>query len=150
MNQVLGTSSTICGPVNKFDNDKTKDGWTYIEDVEIWSGPIIFKYSKIVQDEECLLVKDEKSLLIDGWDVTDRAKLIGGLTGQLHAERLFNRQEDIPQDAIGHRLIFPGTKLIDAEGKLRMPCLNDIAGVWFLDFAYYAYGFYPGDLLVHV
>jgi hypothetical protein len=62
--------------------------------------------------------------------------MTGGPTGQSHAERLLDQQDQIPVEWRGKVLVFAGTVWRDPIGILYVPCLYWCGDQWFLDFGW--------------
>ena len=107
-----------------FVNDKTKDGWKLIENVELVGEPTI-TLAKFLQPGENS---------VGGETMLERAKALGNCAGQLHAERLLVQQADVPEEYRQYYLIFPGTVWQDSDSNRRVPYLRWDDDRWYLRF----------------
>jgi len=111
-------------PLDTFQFDKVNDGWKLVEDV----GPA---------DDEFQLQLDtflrESESCVSGEVMLERAKAMGDLAGQFHAERILRQQAEIPEDWRPFYLIFPGTGWQDSDGNRQVPYLNWNGDRWYLN-----------------
>lgn len=106
-----------------FRSDKRKDGWQLLENREIEGEPPVYP--------DTLLREGEES--INGEEMLSRAKDLGDCAGQLHAERMLDQQELIPEEWQKYYLVFPATVWVSPDGDRCVPCL-DRGGGWHLRF----------------
>lgn len=105
-----------------FVYDKRKDDWELLENIELVGDPTL----ELVE-----FLKDKESF-VPGDVMRERAKELGGLTGQFHAERLLGGAESIPKEWRQFYLLFPGTVWRDSGGDLLVPYLRWDGDRWFL------------------
>lgn len=106
--------------------DKTKDGWTKLEDVP-------FDGKSFVPDIVEFLKPNESS--VNGEVMKQRAKELGAHLGQAHAEYLLDHQELIPTEWRGkYYLTFAGTVWQDGFGRRFVAYLYWGGDRWYLHF----------------
>ena len=107
-----------------FQYDKRKDGWELMEDVPFpGTGEATFVLAEFLKDDESAVRGDV---------MVARAKEMGGMTGQWHAEQLLTRENDIPEEWREFYLVFPGTVWRDPRGDHDIPCLRWNGDRWYL------------------
>lgn len=120
--------------------DKTKDGWTLLEDV-------LFDGKLFVPDIVEFLKPNESS--VNGEVMKLRAKELNAHLGQRHAEYLLEHQDLIPKEWRGkYYLTFPGTVWRGSSGGRVVPCLGWNGGRWCLSFCWLGDGWLSSDRLV--
>lgn len=125
--------SVILKPQTDFRFDKRKNGWELIENVLLADNQEnkLFLHSFLNEGEN--YVSGEKML--------KRAKKMGDLAGQLHAERILTQADTIPDEWKKYFLLFPGTVWRGSDGDLRVPYLGWRGGEWCLLFGWLVSGF---------
>ncbi len=114
--------------VTSFKHDKTKDGWTLLEDAP-------FDDKLFIPDVVEFLKSGESS--VNGEVMKQRAKELNAHLGQRHAEYLMDHQELIPKRWRGkYYLAFPGTIWRDSDSCRRVPFLYRLDGRWCLHFSW--------------
>jgi hypothetical protein len=108
-----------------FFYDKTKNGWELVENVPLENIEPTLELSDFLQEGENYII---------GTTMLERAKKLGNLAGQLHAERLLSQQQDIPKEWRDYYLVFAGTVWRDSDGNLYVPYLGWGGGRWDLNF----------------
>ena len=119
--------------------DKTKDGWTLVEDVP-------FDGEQFTPDLVEFLKPGES--YVNGEVMKQRAKELNAHLGQGHAEYLLEHQELIPKEWRDKFLVFPGTVWQDSVGGRGVPCLYWSGDRWYLYFNWLGYGWDSGVRLV--
>ena len=102
--------------------DKRKYGWTLLEDAPLVGTPTL-ELVEFLRDNESY-VKGEVML--------SRAKELGGMAGQSHAERMLACASQIPESWRGLYLVFPGTVWQSASGLRCVPYLYWYGDKWLL------------------
>lgn len=111
--------------VDRFQLNKTKDGWTLLEDVP-------FDGIQFTPDIVGFFKPGESSVHCDVMRV--RAREANANLGQRHAEYLLVHQELIPTNWRGkHRLVFPGTLWGYSGNGRYVQCLDWFDGQWRMD-----------------
>jgi len=100
--------------LSMFIDDRRKCGWEIVENVPLGEGEISLRLDDFLREGEEFATGDV---------VLERAKAMGCLAGQLHAEHLLQRQKDVPPEWREFALIFPGTVWRGTSGLLSVPCL---------------------------
>ena len=108
-----------------FKNDKTKNGWTLLED----TPPI---GQSFVPDFVSFLQSGESS--INGDVMRMRAKKLNANLGQRDLEWLEANQHLIPESERGHYLVATGTVWQDSDGHRHVPYLRWHDDWWVLSF----------------
>jgi len=83
-------------------------------------------------------LKDGESYVV-GTTMVERAKVLGNLAGQSHAERLLDNQQDIPVEWRQFVLVFAGTiRRCPSDNDLYVACLygSDDGRGWVLGFGW--------------
>lgn len=111
-----------------FKFDKTKDGWTKLEDVE----PRISS----VKGLELLSFLKRGESYVNGEAMKRRAEEQKANFGQLDAEWLFEHQDQIPKEFRKYYLAFPGTVWQDPYGDRRVAYLYWSDDQWCLNFSW--------------
>lgn len=114
MSKIITLPTVILKPASTFRYDKRKDGWKLIENVELGNNELTLQFNEFLKEGESC---------VKGTIMMDRAKGMGSLAGQLHAERLLDQQESIPKELRNFYLVFAGTVWRDPDGDLRVPYL---------------------------
>jgi len=126
-----------------FKVDKALEQWTLIEDTPLPGGELTFEFVCVTYSgEEC----------VSGGFLRSRAKEMGGLSGQLAAERFLEDVNQIPEQLCPYHLLFPGTIWRDLSGHECLPVLRHgrRAG-WYLGFMWVDRGDYGcGDRIVRL
>lgn len=120
---IVGSFSGSSG----FRFDKSKDGWTLVEDE---GSQLSVSGLEIVS----FLKKVESS--VSGESMRERAKELGANFGQRQAEYLLDHQAEIPAKWRDYYLVFPGTLWRASCGGLGVPCLAWLSGRWCLLFGW--------------
>ena len=107
-------------------NDKRKEGWTLLEDVPLEGTPELEAVGFLKDGEEC----------VKGETILSRAKELGNLCGQRHAERLLAVASQIPVSWRESYFVFPGTLWQDAGGRRSVSYLRWGDGMWSLGWAW--------------
>jgi len=116
-------------PPAGFRFDKTKEGWELVEDVGAVIGEPTLRLDEFLREGEPY-VKGDAMLA--------RAKEMGGLAGQLHAERMLDQQDQISVEWRGKVLVFAGTVWRDPHGRLDVAYLSWYGNGWRLHFGWLA------------
>lgn len=124
VNFVNTTPAPIFRLVDKFDNDKTKDGWTSMSDTELNDGQF--------QPELVEFLKDGEDY-VNGDEMVKRTEHEAN-GGQRAAEAMLRDQSKIPQAWRKHILVFPKTLWRDSDRCQRVPYLYWDDGEWCLLF----------------
>lgn len=111
-----------------FIYDKREDGWELAENVELGNSEISLQLNSLLREGE---------KYVKGSVVLERAKQMGNLAGQLHAERLLGLQKSIPKEWENFYLLFAGTVWRDPKGTLREPGLYWEGRKWYLEFDWF-------------
>jgi hypothetical protein len=140
-NAIEGRFDGVSISVPFFVNDKTKDGWTLLENTP---RRIIFMSSfEFIP----FLKKTENS--INGEEMVRRARVeLDANYGQEDAEWLFEQQGGIPVRFQQYCLVFTGTIWRSAGGDRFVSCLRWLDGRWALDFGWLNVGWGSHDRLV--
>lgn len=117
----------------KFQNDMTKKGWTVVGDV---SDP----ESISVDALELIAFLKKGEQWISGGEMLARARELGTMLGQPHAEFLLDHQAEIPKEWQEHHIVFPGTVWHDPDGLLSVPSLYWRGGQWHFVFDWLGWG----------
>ena len=105
-------------------HDRRKDGWTLLED------------TPLVGTSTLELVEFDP--YVNGNTILERAKELGDMAGQRHAERMLACAGKIPGSWRDVHLVFPGTVWQDAYGSHRsVPCLSRRGVEWGLHFGWF-------------
>mgnify|MGYP001620111609 CR=1 FL=1 len=124
--------------------DKTKDGWTLVEDVPFYlSGQDGQPFTPDIVE----FLKPGESY-VNGEVMKRRAKELNAHLGQGHAEYLLEHQELIPKEWRDKFLVFPGTVWRDSVGDRYVPYLYCYGDRWYLSFGWLWYDWYSDDRLV--
>lgn len=117
--------------------------WETVEDV----GPVVGE-PKLELAE---FLKADESYVI-GTEMVKRAKALGNLAGQSHAERMLEQQDAIPVEWREYVLVFAGTIRRDSDGNLYVAYLGWLDGFqgWYLDFVWLDYDFSGSSRLVRL
>ncbi|MBI2098969.1 hypothetical protein HYT45_00975 [Candidatus Uhrbacteria bacterium] len=94
--------------------DKRKDGWTLLEDAPLVGTPIL-ELAEFLRDSESY---------VNGEVMLSRAKELGNLAGQRHAERMLACASQIPESWRSFYLVFPGTVWRGGSGGRGVPYLD--------------------------
>jgi len=97
-----------------FVNDNRKDGWTLLEDVPLEGTPTL---------ELAEFLKDGENG-VNGETMLSRAKELGNLCGQHHAERLLVLADHTPESWRDFNFVFPGTVWLASGGDRVVPSLR--------------------------
>lgn len=130
-------------PHVSFQRDMTKDGWVLEEDV---SGP---ELNSIAALETVSFVKDGEKW-ISSEEMIKRAKELGAMLGQHHAEWLLERQKEIPKEWLKVYIVFPGTVWRDPGGRLYVPYLGRDGEQWCLRFGCLDFDWRSGGRLLRL
>ncbi len=103
-------------------HDRRKAGWTPLEDVPLVGTPTL---------ELAEFLKDGEDY-VNGEVMLSRAKELGNMAGQRHAERMLTMASQIPESWQGFYLVFPGTVWQDTCGDRLVPCLRWYGDEWYL------------------
>ncbi len=129
-------AQVICGSKavikSNFQFDKTKDGWTLLEDVE----PRISSVSNL----KLLSFLKRGESYVDGEVMKKRAEEEKANFGQKDAEWLLAHQSEIPKEFRKYYLVFPGTVWQDPDGRRCVAYLSWYGGRWCLFFSWLGYG----------
>ncbi|MDP3729145.1 MAG: hypothetical protein Q8R26_00090 [bacterium] len=131
-----------------FKYDKTKDGWTLIEDVPFDGKQFI---PDIVEFLKPRGFRRSAEIFVSGKVMRQRAKKLNANLGQRHAEYLLDYQELIPKEWQGeYNLAFPGTIWRGSRGDRYVPRLYWYDDRWCMDpdFGWLRYSWCSGDRLV--
>lgn len=137
----------ISKPVSLFRYDKRKKGWKLVKNVKFGNGDIPLRFDRLLRGSE---------FCVNHRTMMNRAKGMGNLAGQLHAEYLFAHQENISKKLKKFNLVFAGTVWRDSDGDLRMPCLYwenpdlDHDGGWSLCFEWFGDHFFSNVRLARL
>ena len=122
-----------------FQYDKTKDGWTLLEDVP-FSGAFVPDIKEFLKSNESY---------VNGEVMKQRAKELNAHLGQHHAEYLLEHQDLIPKEWRGkYYLVFSGTVWQDRGGYRSVPYLRWYGGRWYLYFVWLGSGWCSSGRLV--
>ncbi|MBI2625082.1 MAG: hypothetical protein HYW70_01995 [Candidatus Nealsonbacteria bacterium] len=134
-------SLALNGFLGGFQHDKTRDGWELVEDVG---------ETKLLSVNELelapFLLKRERS--VNGEELVTRSKKMQANLGQLQAEYLLDRQDEIPKEWRKHHLHFPGTIWRDRDGDRNIFCLCWGGRRWYLMFRWLDDDFDSGSRLL--
>lgn len=123
-----------------FKYDKTKDGWTLLEDIPFDGKQFIPDIVEFLKPNESYVNSDV---------MRTRAKELNANLGQRHAEYLLKHQELIPAEWRGkYYFVFPGTVWRDSDGDWCVACLYWDGGRWCLYFYWLGDGWSSRDRLV--
>lgn len=103
-----------------FVDDKRKEGWKLVRD-----GEIVLQLDRFLAEGE----PD-----VTGYVMLKRAKAMGDLVGQFHAERLLAQQTIIPKKWRSSVLIFAGTVWRHPKGGWLVSSLDWDGDGWYLHF----------------
>lgn len=121
-------------------NDKRKDGWELIEDVDF--TPFDISKMELVP----FLKAGENS--INGEEMVRRARTeLRANLGQRHAEHLLEHQDKIPEEFRKFYITFTGTVWRRPDGLRRVACLYWYGGRWSLDFRWLGNDWHSFDRL---
>jgi len=134
----LPTINLSCPP--EFVNDKRRKGWTLLEDVPLEGTPVLELVKFLKDGEE----------YVNGKTMLSRAKKLGGLCGQRHAERLLSMVWLIPEEWQKFYLVFPGTLWRDSSGSRSVTFLHFSADRWILEWLWFKGGWPQVDHLVRL
>lgn len=119
-------------PLSGFRYDKRKDGWELVTNTPLEGEPTL-SLAEFLQNRE-LSVKGETML--------ERSKAMSNnAAGQLHAERLLEQPDTIPEEWRDYVLVFSGTVWRYPSGSLFVPYLIWFGGEWRLSFHWLGDGF---------
>lgn len=104
-----------------FKHDKTKDGWTLLEDAPFNGGCFIPEFVGFLKSGESY---------INGKEMRRRAVELNANRGQRDAEWLLENQGGIPRELRGKFLVFPGTVWFTSDGIHYVPCLDWRGDKW--------------------
>ena len=121
-----------------FKNDKTKDAWQLIADIKP-SGIFTPDFLSVLEPKENLI--DTDTVFARTWTFK---------SGQCDLEWLEANQYLIPKNKQKCRIYALRTIWQDNMGRLRIPCLRWIDGVWFMDFALFFQAWNNADLILNV
>lgn len=109
-----------------FRFDKTKDGWELVENIALEGEPNLILDNFLEEGESSLY--GPTMLEIAKKNVGEK----GALAGQLHAERMLEQIENIPDEwqEFYAYLMFAGTVWRDKRGFLIVTCLLRLDGTW--------------------
>lgn len=116
---------TLSNPTSLI-NDKREDGWKLIEDVPLEGTPTL----------ELVEFRKDGEDYVNGETMLSRAKELGNMAGQRHAERLLSMASQIPKSWRDFYLVFPGTVWQDTDGNRNVPYLYWSGGEWNLDWSW--------------
>jgi len=111
-----------------FGFDKSKDGWTLVENAAC-SGTETLELVAVLREDESF---------VDGDTLLERAREQGNRAGQLHAEQLL-RQQDEMAEWREYYLVFPGTIWRRPRGSLCVPYLVWGGERWWLGWRWLDY-----------
>lgn len=133
MSKIIALPTVLLKTTSTFRYDKRKDGWKLVENVELGDGELTLQFDEFLKEGEDY---------VKGTIMMDRAKGMGNLAGQLHAERMLEQQENIPKELRKFYLVFTGTVWRDPDGDLFVPYLYWYGDEWILNFYWLDNGFY--------
>lgn len=120
---------TVQQTIASFQFDKTKDGWTLLEDVPF--DP----YDRQLLTPRIIGFLKSGESYVNSDIMRQRAKEASANLGQRHAEFYLNNQDLIPAECRGrYYLIFPGTVWQDRNGGRDVPFLYWNDDRWYLYF----------------
>ncbi len=126
-----------------FKFDKTKKGWTLVEDVGF--NPAIKSVKDLILTP--FLKDGENSINSEELISRARGKLKANY-GQIHAEYLLEHQGEIPEEFRKYYLVFSGTIWRGPDGLRSVPYLCWSGGQWYLDWHWLDLGWYDRDRLL--
>lgn len=130
----------IPGPI--FSRDMRKEaGWELVEDA---TEPVEIR----IGDLELASFLYQHETFVSGEEMRNRAKGMGVMLGQRHAEYLLGHQEEIPAEWQKYYLVFPGTVWRGRNGGLSVPYLDWLGGRWYLSFGWLGPDFRSGVRLL--
>lgn len=109
-----------------FDYDKTKDGWTLLEDLP--------RRDLTVSRLELVSFLKKGEDRINGEVMKKRAEETDSNFSQHDAEFLLKNQKDIPKKFRDFYLVFPGTVWQNPRGDRHVACLYWDGARWYLNF----------------
>jgi hypothetical protein len=125
MSKITTLPTVVLRPVSTFRYDKREDGWELVENVELSDKKLTLQFDEFLKRDESY---------VKGTIMMDRAKGMGSLAGQLHAERLLDQQESIPKELRNFYFVFTGTVWCNPDGDLHVPYLYWNGVKWILIF----------------
>ena len=117
-------------PPSGFKFDKTKDGWTLIEDTSLEGSPRLSLSGFLEEDESRVL---GETMLERG---KNTAEQLGKLAGQHHLETMLEHQDEIPVEWREFYLVGAGTVWQGGLGYRSVAYLIWDGGKWVLSFGY--------------
>ena len=111
-------------PASIFRYNQREYGWKLMENVKPDDGELTLQFDEFAKEGEPY---------VKGIVMMSRAKDMGRLAGQLHAERLLNNR-DIPKELRAFYPIFAGTVWCDSQDNLCVPYLEWSSAWWILRF----------------
>ena len=119
-------STVTLKPSSEFRFDKRKDDWELVENAPLEGEPTLSLAEFLEGDES----------YVKGDVMLERSKAMGedGNAGQLHAERLLEQQDTIPEDWRQYVLVFTKTVWRHPVGLLVLPYLLWDDDEWHLNF----------------
>ena len=127
--EVARAVQNIINRGHPFVNDRRKDGWELLEDVDF--SPIIAEKLEPIT----FLRAGENS--ISGREMVRRAREeLRANLGQRHAEYLLEHQQDIPKEFREYYIVFTGTVWRPPGGRLLVACLRWRGEQWVLNFSW--------------
>ena len=136
-------STVVLKPLSEFRFDKRKDDWELVSNVPLEGEPTL-SLAEFLEEEDGGYVKGDVML--------QRSKEMGedGNAGQLHAERLLEQQDTIPEDWRQHILVFAKTVWRNPDGDLYVPYLFWDDDKWYLLFYWLDNDFHSDSRLVRL
>lgn len=131
------------GVAPAFVHDKTKDGWTLIENTP--------RRITSVRGLELVPFLEKDESYVNGEEMVRRARVeLDANYGQEDTEYVLARQDEIPEEFRSYCLVFPGTVWRDAYGYRRVPYLIWYGKRWLLNFDWLRRVWYSSDRLVRL
>ena len=129
----------VLKPPSSFRYDKTKDGWTLVEDIPLTGEPTLSLSGFLEEGESSVLGE----LMLERGKAN--AEELGPLAGQHHAEALLDQQDQIPVEWRGYYLVCPGTVWQDSDGIRKVAYLSWNGERWKLYFSWLGHGRWVAD-----
>lgn len=136
---VLIGISEIHRLTSRFAHDKTREGWTLVEDVGFEPQLTASTVLEVVPAHRLHVVRGPGFYTLEnqhqtGWEYFRQTPPTKPVLGQMHAEWLMKHVASMLQPIHDCDLLFPGTRWRDSKGDVCIPHLTRYSGAWELRF----------------